>query len=666
MSQIITLSTEVSASQENKGFGGDFLQSTESNEHSFSDLIDKHKNNSIDGNNLQSEAKESNAAEDLPNQNKQQVSEDVNSTTKETTKEEVKASSESKSNQEISVITGDEEKDKELITESSSKVGSKPQQIIDLVTESKTLLSEKSDLAEQLNKAKNQILLDSEGKNKIDVFKEVKTESAKDLIADKIANAAEKEVNKTPNVEPNELKATAKAGDKVEKVLLSEQNQNTQAITNKIVSNGKESTVLSKLSEQANKSELVQPVSRQVSLERELTRENKPVVDVNNETKFDGDKPKGEVKVKVAASTKVTAEQTLKDLANLSSSKTSIDRVTQEADSQLGISGKSKIQIESSESVMGRNKSIKVNSTIENTVDPNSIKPVNPENIPTPSTQSNSEVSENLFNSQRGNAGNQTASAGQANKLRFAQPLTDVKEGVRNINSNEEQNLVDSEGKLSNLPDVRKKELLNQTNEQVLAPTQKAATVATVPSISSATSFTNAENIRASVLQEHLVDVVNTQIAKEQNQAQKIASPGPIEVISINRKDFSNAVKEKVMVMVNQKLQQIDIRLDPPELGNMQVRVNLQNEQAAVSFVVQNQQAKEELEQNLPKLREMLSDSGVDVGDANVSQQEGSAEDFAEHANENASDLAEHNETISGDLDISLVKASPNGVDYYV
>ncbi len=93
------------------------------------------------------------------------------------------------------------------------------------------------------------------------------------------------------------------------------------------------------------------------------------------------------------------------------------------------------------------------------------------------------------------------------------------------------------------------------------------------------------------------------------------------ETISIFRKDFADAVKEKVMVIISQKLQRFDIKLDPPELGNVHVKVNMQNEQAVVNFTVQNQQAKEAFEQNMDKLRSMLAEKGVDVGDANVEQQ---------------------------------------------
>ena len=151
-------------------------------------------------------------------------------------------------------------------------------------------------------------------------------------------------------------------------------------------------------------------------------------------------------------------------------------------------------------------------------------------------------------------------------------------------------------------------------------------------------------------------------------QSAKTAINIQAETISINRKDFTDAVKDKVMVMINQKIKQLEIRLDPPELGSMHVKLNMQNEQAAVNFVVQNQQAKEALEQNMDKLKDMLAQSGVDVGDANIEQQNQQAQEGGEvsqhQGNRQGSD-GQHSEdeiTISA---ANLYKASASGVDYY-
>lgn len=167
-------------------------------------------------------------------------------------------------------------------------------------------------------------------------------------------------------------------------------------------------------------------------------------------------------------------------------------------------------------------------------------------------------------------------------------------------------------------------------------------------------------------------EIFNLTASADVSQTQKTNPQLHNETIAIFRKDFADAVKDKVMLMISQKLQQFDITLDPPELGNMQVRVNLQGEQATVNFVVQNQQAKDALEQNMQKLRDSLAEQGVDVGDANVEQQseqscneenkEGNVGDSYLNSTTNtadASDVIEHS------LSASMVNSSTTAVDYY-
>ena len=141
------------------------------------------------------------------------------------------------------------------------------------------------------------------------------------------------------------------------------------------------------------------------------------------------------------------------------------------------------------------------------------------------------------------------------------------------------------------------------------------------------------------------------------------------EALSVYRKDFTNELKDKVMVMMNQKLQQIEIRLDPQELGNVNVKINLQNELAVVSFTVQNQQAKEAFDQNLGRLKEMLAESGVDVGDANVEQESKQNDNEAlgdARQKGGEGDVAENElSDLSGTQTLNLVKGSSTGVDYY-
>ena len=160
-----------------------------------------------------------------------------------------------------------------------------------------------------------------------------------------------------------------------------------------------------------------------------------------------------------------------------------------------------------------------------------------------------------------------------------------------------------------------------------------------------------------------------SQLSTNAVQTQKSITALNTETIAIYRKDFANAVKDKVMVMINQKIQQVEIQLDPPEMGNVHVRVNLQNEQAAVQFIVQNQHAKDALEQNMGKLRDMLSENGVDVGDANIEQrQPGEQSETAFSDDKNGQQNGNGSEQITDESHTqvhNVVKASSTGVDYY-
>lgn len=140
------------------------------------------------------------------------------------------------------------------------------------------------------------------------------------------------------------------------------------------------------------------------------------------------------------------------------------------------------------------------------------------------------------------------------------------------------------------------------------------------------------------------------------------------EVIAIHRRDFVSAVQEKVMFVINQRLQRFEIQLDPPELGSMQIKVSMQNEQAVVNFVVQNQQAKDALEQNIVKLKEMMAEQGLDVADANVKHnQQGQSETHSESEQRGqTADSDWQEEQDSAVIHANLVESSATGVDYYV
>jgi len=103
------------------------------------------------------------------------------------------------------------------------------------------------------------------------------------------------------------------------------------------------------------------------------------------------------------------------------------------------------------------------------------------------------------------------------------------------------------------------------------------------------------------------------------------------EAVNVNQADFSQNMKERLTIMMNKGVQSADIRLDPAELGQMQVKMTVENDVTSVSFTVQNAQAKEALEQAMPKLKEMLAEQGLEMGEGSVEQEDKQQQELAGH-----------------------------------
>jgi len=88
----------------------------------------------------------------------------------------------------------------------------------------------------------------------------------------------------------------------------------------------------------------------------------------------------------------------------------------------------------------------------------------------------------------------------------------------------------------------------------------------------------------------------------------------------VQNPQWSQSVGQSVQWMVNQNIQQADIKLNPPDLGMLDIRVTVTNDQASVNFTAANAAVREALESAMPKLRDMLEESGVSLADVNVSE----------------------------------------------
>nr|WP_320136805.1 flagellar hook-length control protein FliK [uncultured Amphritea sp.] len=126
---------------------------------------------------------------------------------------------------------------------------------------------------------------------------------------------------------------------------------------------------------------------------------------------------------------------------------------------------------------------------------------------------------------------------------------------------------------------------------------------------------------------------------------------------------WGQAVNDRVMLMASKNGQFAEIQLDPPELGSLQVKLHLKNDQVSVVFTTPHGSVRESLEQNMPRLREMFADQGFNLSESSVEDQSGQQRDESQSGS--ASFAGYSNGSADEGQDESAVTESLSLVDYY-
>ncbi|CAE6897567.1 Flagellar hook-length control protein [Vibrio sp. B1REV9] len=158
-----------------------------------------------------------------------------------------------------------------------------------------------------------------------------------------------------------------------------------------------------------------------------------------------------------------------------------------------------------------------------------------------------------------------------------------------------------------------------------------------------------------------------------QQQARVDAAQQAQLPLQLTKEMANDQVAEKVQMMMSKNLKNLDIRLDPPELGRMQIRMTMNNDIANVHFTVANSQARDLIEQTLPRLREMLAQQGMQLADSSVQQQSGGQQQRQYAASEQQGQgtsgrgfAQAGDENVDGDVNLDLnVSTKRDGISFY-
>ncbi|EOG5904632.1 flagellar hook-length control protein FliK [Vibrio vulnificus] len=162
----------------------------------------------------------------------------------------------------------------------------------------------------------------------------------------------------------------------------------------------------------------------------------------------------------------------------------------------------------------------------------------------------------------------------------------------------------------------------------------------------------------------------SAQTVTGQTRADNVAAQQP--PMPLTRELANEQVAEKVQMMMSKNLKQLDIRLDPPELGRMQIRMTMNNDIANVHFTVTNPQARDIIEQTLPRLREMLAQQGMQLADSSVQQQASGQQqrqysaDGQGNGQQSSRFASSNEENLEADVKLDLnVTSKRDGISFY-
>ncbi len=124
---------------------------------------------------------------------------------------------------------------------------------------------------------------------------------------------------------------------------------------------------------------------------------------------------------------------------------------------------------------------------------------------------------------------------------------------------------------------------------------------------------------------QHQAPVAAAPVAAGTSLAAAATPPSVPITAAPGRPDWSEAVGQRVLWMVSNKTQAAELRLNPPELGPVEVKVRTDDDGIRLSFAAGNAAVREALEAAAPRLREMFLAEGLRLENMDIGQQHAGA-----------------------------------------
>jgi flagellar hook-length control protein FliK len=92
--------------------------------------------------------------------------------------------------------------------------------------------------------------------------------------------------------------------------------------------------------------------------------------------------------------------------------------------------------------------------------------------------------------------------------------------------------------------------------------------------------------------------------------------------VPVGERGWERAFGERVVWLVGQQVQAAEVKLNPPHLGPVEVRLSLNGQEASVSFTVAHGATRDAIEQAIPRLRELFAEQQLQIVNVDVGQRD--------------------------------------------
>lgn len=115
------------------------------------------------------------------------------------------------------------------------------------------------------------------------------------------------------------------------------------------------------------------------------------------------------------------------------------------------------------------------------------------------------------------------------------------------------------------------------------------------------------------------VTLVPMAAERAESSARPAAQPVRLDVAApVGSREFGAEVGNRLVWMASNNHQVAELRVDPPQLGPVEVRLSIANDQATLSITSPHAAVRDAIQASLPRLQDMLQGLGISLGNVSV------------------------------------------------